>query len=110
MLFPILLSGLESQEDREHRLDITGYTFNQQPPGGSKRPLRKLKPGHPLFRSQDEDEMIQERIRTALKTLEPYLTPEQKARLSQVERPKLNEPQPIDAGKPFISPAFDLHY
>jgi len=99
-LFSILIAGLQGKADRKRNLEIGGhYHFRQPPPGG----LGELV-------SQHEDKALQTRIWSALERLKPCLTPEENARLSQVERPKPNEPQQIDSRIHFISPDVDLHY
>ena len=81
-LFSILLSGLESKTVRKRNLDDTPGITYQEVSGGLTfpvpTPVSLAFGGYPLY-----DSMLRLRVRTAFVRLEPHLTPEQKARLSQ---------------------------
>jgi hypothetical protein len=82
-LFPILITALESKEKRKPNLDLSGYTYEQWPPGTSK-PLPFLLPASPYV--VPPDQALKDGIEDALLRLKPYLTQEQKDRLRRAER------------------------
>jgi hypothetical protein len=87
-LFPILISALENKEKRQPALDISGYTYQQWPPGNPGPVPFRLPPGVGVV---PPDQALVSDITRALDRLERYLTQEQKDRLRRAEqaRPKV---------------------
>jgi hypothetical protein len=84
-LFPILINAFESKEKRKSKLDLSGYTYQQWPPGGSRPIPVKI---HPSLRAYaiPPDQALKDSIEDALLRLKPYLTQEQKDHLRRVEQ------------------------
>jgi len=76
-LFPILLTALESENVRKSSIDIAGYRFQQQPPGGSGRLISPSPPNLPQPWASQED-VLRTRVVAAMYRLERYLSQEQK--------------------------------
>ena len=76
-LFPILIDGLQSKETRKGCLDISGYRFQQIPPGGTGN-VMGIYPGLP-----DQDQYLRTRIETALYRLKAHLPQDQKDRFTK---------------------------
>jgi hypothetical protein len=81
-LFPILLTALESKSEREASLEIWGYSYRRQPPGGSG-PFKDF--GPPGFRpdAKSQEQHLRERVEAAMYRLERHLDQEQKDRFRQ---------------------------
>jgi hypothetical protein len=82
-LFPILITALESKEKRKASLDLSGYFYEQWPPGAPK-PLPFPLPPSPYV--VPPDQALKDGIEDALLRLKPYLTQEQKDHLRRVEQ------------------------
>jgi hypothetical protein len=80
-LFPILMAAIQNKEQRKLALDIRGYRYQQQPPGGSGG----WGGGLPGLKT-DQDEPLRAEIMRALYRLERYLTPAQKDELRSLSR------------------------
>ena len=90
-LFPILITALESKEKRRPNLDISGYTYEQWPPGTPKPLPFPLPPSAYVV---PPDQALRDRITGALDRLERYLTQEQKdhfRRAEQAQREQANK-------------------
>ena len=74
-LFPILIAGLESKEQRRACAELYTYVFGPVRPVGTGR--ASLLPRWPGGQFSAED-LMQEEIERALARLERYLTPDQK--------------------------------
>ena len=89
-LFPILITALESKEKRQPSLDISGYAYQQWPPGTPKPfPF----PFPPSVGVVPPDQALLGRITRALDQLERHLTQEQKDRLRRAERTEREQRQ-----------------
>lgn len=84
-LFPILLSALESKKEREWSLDVSGYWFQQQPPGGSGRFTNRF-PALVRQPQEPEEETVRKRVLAAMDRLERHMSQEQKDRFHQAIR------------------------
>ena len=81
-LFPILLAALESKKERERSLDVSGYWFQQQPPGGPGRIRKAFLAGFQLSQ-EPEEAILRRRVLTAMYRLERHMSQEQKDRFKQ---------------------------
>jgi len=89
-LFPILITALESKEKRQPSLDISGYTYQQWPPGTPKPFPFRFPPSVGVV---PPDQALLSQITRALDQLERYLTLEQKDRLRRAERTEREQRQ-----------------
>jgi hypothetical protein len=85
-LFPMLVTALESKEKRQPHVDLSGWRFEQWPPGSFPLPARPPLPAPFRTVFLDEDEALCDQIIRALDRLERYLAPEQKDRLRRAEQ------------------------
>ena len=82
-LFPILIDGLENKGTRASNREVSSYGYQQLPPGGSRNLTLLASPSDP-----DQDEAFRKWILRSLQRLKPYLTQEQKNRLSKAISPQ----------------------
>ena len=98
-LFPILLEAMESKRARHESIEIAGYAYQQQPPGGV--------PGFipPLPKSRligDPDDSLRDELGVALARLSLYLPQSEKELLRQARQRGRGEANELSgrAGKP----------
>lgn len=88
-LFPLFLAALDSKEQRAPNLELGRSAVHQRLPGAYGPIFSRFVKPVPAYLPPDEP--LRSEILTGLLRLERYLTPEQKARLWQVERKMQNE-------------------
>ncbi len=84
-LFPILITALVTKEKRRPNLDLSGYTYEQWPPGAPKPLPMPLPPSLRAY-TVPRDQTLKDGVEDALLRLKPYLTHEQKDRFRRAEQ------------------------